>query len=98
MVEPTGVPIRIEIIIPKNAQRTDRIAEKIVTDLKLLNKRIAEIAGNMTSAEINKEPTKFIAKTIITAIIIAINKLYFSVLIPVAFAKSSSNVTAKIIW
>ena len=53
MVEPTGVPARIEISIPKNAQTTEITAEQIVTDLKLLNILIADRAGKMISAEIN---------------------------------------------
>ena len=75
IVEPTGVPSSTEIIIPKNAQTTEKTAEQIVTDLKLLKILIAESAGKITKAEIRSEPTKFIARTIITAITTAINKL-----------------------
>jgi|GEM_PF-3867308 len=65
----------MEMIIPEAAQITDRVAEKIITALKFLNILIADNAGKITNAEINKEPTKFMAKTIIIAITIAINKL-----------------------
>lgn len=97
IVEPTGVPAKIEIKSPETEQKTLTIAEQIITDLKLLKTRIAEIAGKITSALINREPTKFIARTMITAIIIAIARLYTSACVPTAFAKFSSNVTAKIL-
>ena len=75
MVEPTGVPARIEISIPVTAQITDRITEKIVTDLKLLKMRMEDIAGKITRAEIIKEPTRFIAMTITTATMTAMSRL-----------------------
>ena len=95
IVDPTGVSQRIERTIPKNAQHTERIAEKIVTDLKLLKILIADNAGKMTSAETRSEPTRFIARTMMTAIIVAITKFRSVVFVPTAFAKLSSNVTAK---
>ena len=58
---------------------------------------IADSAGKITSAEISREPTKFIASTIITAVITAISRLYVPVLTPVARAKPSSKVTANIL-
>lgn len=70
IVEPTGVPPTIDKIIPANAHITDIIADAMVTDLKLENKRIADNAGNIINAEISNDPTRFIASTIITAIII----------------------------
>ena len=69
---PTGASNIIDRNIPVSAQITDTIAEQTVTDLKLLNTRIADSAGNITSAEIKSEPTSFIPTTIITAIITAI--------------------------
>ena len=75
IVDPTGVPAKIEINKPITEQITEIQAEQIVTDLKLLNMRIALKAGKITNAEINKEPTKFIAKTMIIAIITAITRL-----------------------
>lgn len=97
MVEPTGVPARTDTNMPRIAQTTENIAEQIVTALKFLNTRIAESAGKITSAEIRSEPTKFIARTIIIAIIIANKRLYALALIPVAAAKLSSKVTANIL-
>lgn len=75
IVEPTGVPASIEIRIPARAQIIDDTAEKIVTLLKLFKMLIADNAGNITKADISNEPTKFIARTIITAITVAISRL-----------------------
>lgn len=75
MVEPTGVEKAIDNIIPDKAANTDIILDNITTILKLFTNLIVESAGNITKADINKEPTKFIPKTIIIAIIIAISKL-----------------------
>lgn len=75
IVEPTGVPARIEIIMPTNVQITDKQTEHITTERKLLNILMAESAGKIISAEIKSEPTRFIARTTITAIIIAIIRL-----------------------
>ena len=65
----------MERIIPDNAQITEIIAEQMITLRKLLNTRIAESAGKIINADINREPTKFIAKTIIKAVITAIRRL-----------------------
>ena len=99
MVEPTGVPFgaMIEIIMPRAAHTTDRQAEQIVTDLKLLKTLIADSAGKITRAEISSDPTRFIARTMMTAIMIAIIRLYTPDFVPVALAKFSSNVTEKIL-
>ena len=75
IVLPTGVPAIIEIRRPATEQTTEIIAEQIVTDLKLLKILIALRAGKITRAEIKREPTRFIARTIIIAIIIAITRL-----------------------
>lgn len=75
IVEPIGVPTIIEISIPKTEQITDKMAEPITTHLKLLKIRIVDKAGNIMSAEVRSEPTSFIVKTIIMAMIIAIIKL-----------------------
>ena len=75
IVLPTGVPARIEIKRPATEQTTETTAEQRVTERKLLNTRIAERAGKITRAEIKSEPTRFIASTMITAIMIAITRL-----------------------
>ena len=86
---------RIERTIPVSAQNTESIAEKIVTDLKLLKILIADNAGKITSADTRSEPTRFIARTMMTAITVAIMKFRKPAFVPTAFAKLSSNVTAK---
>ena len=97
IVEPTGVPAKIDTIIPKAAQTTEITAENTVTLRKFLKIRIEERAGKIISAVISKEPTKFIAKTIITAMETARIRLYVLAPFPVACAKFSSKVTAKIL-
>ena len=97
IVEPTGVPNAMEIKSPKTAHTTDNTAEHIVTDLKVLNTRIADRAGKMISAEINSEPTRFIASTMITAMMTARIKLYSFAFTPVARAKLSSKVIQNIL-
>ena len=97
IVEPTGVSAKIEIIMPEKAQSRDIITEQIITLRKLLKTLIAESAGKIMRADISRDPTKFIAMTIITAITTAMSRLYMSERIPVAFAKLSSKVTANIL-
>lgn len=97
MVDPTGVPAVTEIKIPTREQQTEHMAEQIVTERKLLNNRMAERAGNITNAEISRDPTRFIASTIIMAMTTAISKLYALEFVPVAFANFSSKVTANIL-
>ena len=80
MVGPTGVDANMDMSIPKSAQDTDKIADTIVTPLKLLHTLIAERAGKIMSAEIRSEPTRFIASTIITAVITAIKRLYTQII------------------
>ena len=87
MVAPTGVPARMDVRIPAVAQNTEKTAAKMVTVRKLLNSRMAAIAGKITRAEISKEPTRFMAITITTAVTTARIKLYSFALIPVAEAK-----------
>ena len=75
MVEPTGVSKRIDKRMPNIAQKTDITAEKRMTDLKFLKSRMDERAGKMIRAEIKREPTRFMARTITMAIITAIKRL-----------------------
>ena len=75
MVEPTGVSKRIDERMPNIAQKTDITAEKRMTDLKFLKSRKDERAGKMIRAEIKREPTRFMARTITMAIITAIKRL-----------------------
>jgi hypothetical protein len=75
IVEPTGVPAIMEIRIPVRAQHTESTAEQMVTERKLLNTRMADIAGKMMRAEINRDPTRFMASTIMTAMTTAMSRL-----------------------
>ena len=67
MVEPTGVESSIEINIPDTAHTTEIIAELTITTLNPLNTLIEDRAGKIIKADINREPTKFIANTSIIA-------------------------------
>ena len=75
IVAPTGVDRRIDNRIPKTAHTTDIITEQTVTLLKLLKTLMADRAGKITRAEIRSDPTRFIPRTIIIAVIIAITRL-----------------------
>ncbi|KAF5040760.1 hypothetical protein DSECCO2_530030 [anaerobic digester metagenome] len=74
-MEPTGVEARIDIIIPLPAAITEITAEHNMTALKFLNTLMADNAGKIISADISKEPTRFIASTMIIAVITAIMRL-----------------------
>ena len=65
----------METRIPRSAETTAKSAEAIVTLRKVRKIRMAESAGKMTSAEIRREPTRFIARTIITATMTEIKRL-----------------------
>ena len=73
IVEPTGVPAKIETMIPNAAQMTESTEEDIITLRKLLKRRIEESAGKMMSAVMSNEPTKYMERTMITAITMARN-------------------------
>lgn len=94
---PTGVEVSKDAIIPVKEEAIEMTAEETTTFLKLPNSLIAETAGKTINADVRREPTRFIAKTITIAQITAINKLYSFTLIPVAVANASSNVTEKIL-
>ena len=98
IVEPTGVPARMATTIPVREQTTEITAAATVTEKKLLKNRMAESDGNTTSAETSNAPTRFMARTMIAAMMIAIRRLNALTLTPVACAKFSSNVMAKILW
>ena len=75
IVGPTGVEKIIAEKIPTRAQVTDITVANITTLLNVLIIRIAESAGKITRAEIRSEPTRFIARTIMIAVITAIKRL-----------------------
>lgn len=98
MVAPTGVEASIEISSPTTAQTTEITAAQKITPRKLRNSRMADSAGKTISAEVSREPTRFMARTMMTAVTTAISRFYMPARIPVAAAKVSSKVTAKILW
>lgn len=71
IVAPTGVLATIEATMPRAAQTMAITTEQKVTDVKLLNSCIAAKAGKIIKAETSSEPTRYIAKTIITTTKIA---------------------------
>ena len=75
IVGPTGVSITIDAMIPIAVQTTEIMAEQMVTDLNDLKTLIALKAGKIMRAEISNEPTRFIAKTMIIAVIISMTML-----------------------
>ncbi len=81
--------------MPNPAQQTDTTAEQTVTERNVLYSRMADRAGKMTKAEMSREPTRFMASTMTTAMTMARKRLYRWVLVPTALAKSSSKVTAN---
>ena len=97
IVAPTGVPIRIAVNRPITVQTTEKMADTIVTFLKLLKSLIADKAGKTIKAEIRREPTRFIAKTMTTAMTMAIRRLCKPALTPTALEKPSSKVMANIL-
>ena len=97
ILAPVGVEKRKETTIPTNTQKTDIIADKIITPLKLLHTLMAVKAGKITRLEISNAPIILIPSTIVIAVSRARSILYKFVLTPVAFAKFSSKVIAKIL-
>ena len=95
IVDPTGVPARIDILIPKKAPSTDKMALTMVTILKFLNTLIADKAGKMINADTKRLPTRFMEITMMVATTIENPMLNALTLVPLLFAKSSSKVTAK---
>ena len=87
----------MDIMIPLEAETTETAAEQMMTCRNVPNRRIADSAGKMINAEVRSEPTRFMARTMMTAVMTAMNRLYRDASIPVAVAKFSSKVTAKIL-
>lgn len=63
------------LMMPTPAHRTAITAEQIITPRKLLNSLIAASAGKIIRAEISIEPTRFIARTMISAVTTEISRL-----------------------
>ena len=68
IVEPTGVPAKIEIKSPITEQITEKQAEQIVTDLKLLKIRMEVSDGKIIKLDIIIAPIRRIPTTIVKAV------------------------------
>jgi hypothetical protein len=75
MVAPTGVEKSIEMMMPAKAQKTEMQAEQIITERKLRKSLMAERAGKIIRAEIRSEPTRFMARTMMRAVMTAMVRL-----------------------
>ena len=94
---PVGAANKNAPTSPDKKQTNEMSTVQTVTLKKLLHSRIAESAGNTTSAVISSAPTRFIAITMTKAITTAKIRLYVRALTPEAVVKSSSNVMEKIL-
>ena len=97
MLGPVGVLKSIDSMIPAAEHTTARVAAQITTPRKLRHMRMADRAGKIMRADTSREPTRFIATVIITAMTVAISRLYASVRMPAACEKSLSKVTQNIL-
>ena len=97
MLAPVGVSYKKEAVIPTTKHKTESTAEQRTTVLKVLQRRIEVSDGKIIRLEISNVPIMRIPTTMVRAVSSAIIKLYTFALVPVAFAKFSSNVTAKIL-
>ena len=83
--------------MPIKKHKTDKTAEQMTTERKLFKIRILVSAGKMTRLEMSKVPISRMPSTIVIAVSSAISILYQPALTPVARAKFSSKVIAKIL-
>ena len=83
---------------PSQRQTTEITAAFRVTVRNVRQIRMADRAGNTIRLEISSAPIIRIPRTITMAVSRAIRVLYTSDFVPVARAKFSSKVTAKIRW
>ncbi len=94
---PAGIEKLYDMTIPAVKQIMDIIEEQIITNRKLFPIRMDVSAGNIIRLEIRSAPIMRIPTTIVAAVSSAISMLWSPEFIPVAFAKRSSKVTAKIL-
>lgn len=97
MLAPGVVFMRSAINIPVKKLITEIIADIITTPLKLLQTLIAVNDGITIRLDIKREPIIIIPRTTVIAVSTAKIMLYIPAFTPVALAKFSSNVTAKIL-
>ena len=93
IVAPAGMSRKKEAVIPISTEITANKTETNKAPLKPFEICKAETAGKIRRADTNMMPTTFIAST--TVIAVSEVRIIFTkfVLIPVALAKVSSNVT-----
>lgn len=94
---PAGIEKMKDTQSPVKKHTTETIADIVTTVLNVLQTRIAVSAGKITILEMSIAPMILMPITIVIAVRSAISVLYIPVCVPVAFAKVSSNVTAKIL-
>ena len=97
IVAPAGIENIYEINRPVTKDKTEIMAEFITTDLKYLHILTDERVGKTIRLETSKAPIIRMPTTIIIPVKIESRVLYNLTLIPVAFAKFSSNVTKNIL-
>ena len=97
ILAPVGVEYWNDTIIPTTKHTTDTITDEIITVLYLLHTLIEERLGNIIKLDIRSAPIIRIPITTVIAVSTARIILYAPAFVPVAFAKFSSKVTAKIL-
>lgn len=96
MLAPVGIPKTQEITRPATKQRIDRVADKKITERKVLHTVIAVMGENIIRLDISRVPISLMPRTTTTAVKIATAEFKMFILVPLARAKPSSNVIAKI--
>ena len=96
MLAPVGISAKYDKRRPVVKLTAEMTAEHTVTLRNPLHTLIELSAGNIIRLDISKAPISLIPTTMTTAESTEMNELYTSERIPVALAKLSSNVTAKI--
>ena len=96
IVEPTGVPYTIDTVSPIETQSIWYIQDAMTTILKFLKSAELESTGNIISAVMRSDPTKFIDNTITMATIIENTVLNSSTFMPIDFENASSKVIENI--
>ena len=97
MLAPAGMLAVYESTSPTRNEESETEAAEKTTPRKLLKKRIEVTAGNIISPEMSSAPISLMPTAIVTPVSTAITMLQRSASTPVALAKSSSKVTAKIL-
>lgn len=93
---PGEVPKIKEAVSPKKKQTNAKMADEIITLLKLMNTRMELNAGKIINEEMSMVPMTRIPRTMVIAVSRATSILKKPTLTPVALAKFSSKVMAKI--